>query len=127
MIKGLGNDIVKIARIEQMIEKYGDHFLKKIFSEKERLYCLEKANPAIHFSGRWAVKEAFYKALPQECQKISSWQSIETISSNGIFSHPKIKIICNKLKNKMVDCDISYFHVTISHENEYCVGTVILE
>lgn len=126
MIKGLGNDIVKIDRIETMISKYGEQFLGKIFTENERTYCEKKRLSALHFAGRWAVKEAFYKALPKTCQKDSSWQSIETVNDADILGAPKVYILSEKLQKSMADHGISETFVTISHEQEYCVSTVIL-
>ena len=58
-----GIDIVDVARIKNSIENYKGKFLNKIFSEEEQSYCFSKANPYIHFAGKFAAKEAVIKSL----------------------------------------------------------------
>ncbi|TMD51802.1 MAG: holo-[acyl-carrier-protein] synthase, partial [Chloroflexi bacterium] len=62
-IIGLGLDATDIGRISDTIERYGERFLKRIFTEGEIAYCLRRRVPAIHFAGRFAAKEATMKAL----------------------------------------------------------------
>jgi len=81
MIKGIGIDIVEIGRIEKNDPQLRKPVLGKVFTEAEIVYCQKMAKPAIHFAGRWAAKEAFYKALPQECQRVSGWKSMEVIAA----------------------------------------------
>ncbi|QHI95331.1 holo-ACP synthase [Aristophania vespae] len=65
MILGIGADICLISRIEKVIKRHGDLFLKKIFLPEERLY-VDQLNPKMRLGGyakRWAAKEACTKAL----------------------------------------------------------------
>jgi holo-[acyl-carrier protein] synthase len=126
MIKGIGTDIVSIARIRRMIEKYGNQFLNKIFTQNEIKYCKEKAAPAVHLSGRWAAKESFYKALPFDCQKISGWKSIEIVPEDNC-NKPIIKIVDTELNSRMQKYEITKFNLSISHEKEFCIAIVIME
>ena len=125
MIKGFGTDIVEICRIERLIEKYSTHFLEKVFTPSEITYCGKMANPAIHFAGRWAAKEAFYKALPVSCQKHSYWKSIEIVKAEA--GKPQIQICTNVLRNSLEKEGITLYHLSISHERSYCIASVILE
>ena len=59
----LGTDIVPISRIENMINKKGDHFLNHIFTQYEQKICNAKEMAPIHYSGKFAAKEAVKKAL----------------------------------------------------------------
>jgi holo-[acyl-carrier protein] synthase len=122
----MGVDIVDIRRIENLITRYGEYFLTKVYSAAERLYCEKMARSALHFAGRWAAKEAFYKALPETCQAISSWQSIEIVPSPP-KKQPIINILDPQLLAAMQDENIATCFVTISHEKEYCVANVLLE
>src|SRR5437667_5961128 len=63
MILGLGSDLIDIRRIEQVIERYGDRFLDRIFTDAERRKCDRRANPAASYARRFAAKEACSKAL----------------------------------------------------------------
>ena len=62
-IIGLGLDATEIDRIADSIERYGERFLRRIFTESEVAYCMRRRVPAIHFAGRFAAKEAAMKAL----------------------------------------------------------------
>lgn len=126
MIKGIGTDIVSIARIHRMIEKYGNQFLNKIFTMDEIQYCRDKAVPSVHLSGRWAAKESFYKALPVDCQKISGWRSIE-VMPEGTSNRPVIHVVDAVLGLKMQLYEITRINLSISHEKEFCIAMVILE
>src|SRR5439155_1845956 len=57
-IIGLGIDATDIPRIEAAIAKYGERFLRRVFTEGEIAYCMRRREPAIHFAGRFAAKEA---------------------------------------------------------------------
>ena len=126
MLKGVGIDIVEIGRISRMVETYGDLFLCKVFTEKEIFWCRQKAVPAIHFAGRWAAKEAFYKALPDQLQPFSSWKSIEILPEEG-NSKPRIIICEDKLLIKMQSQSVKQVHLSISHEKSVCTAIVIIE
>jgi holo-[acyl-carrier protein] synthase len=126
MIKGTGIDIVDIGRIERLIEKYGRHFLAKVFSEKEIRYCEAQARPAVHFAGRWAAKEAFYKALTSSSQAQATWQAIEVLpgASNR---RPSIAVRSPALAQRLAAENIGAMHVSISHERNYCTAIVVME
>ncbi|GAB5465230.1 MAG: holo-ACP synthase [Candidatus Kapaibacteriales bacterium] len=64
MVIGIGIDNVDTGRIKESIEKYGDRFVKKIFTETEKEYCNRfKGTEHLHFAARFAAKEAFSKAV----------------------------------------------------------------
>ncbi len=64
MIIGIGTDIIEISRIQNSIEKYGDRFLKRIFTETEKKYSESfNENKFQHYAARFAAKEAFSKAI----------------------------------------------------------------
>ena len=63
MIFGIGTDLVEVSRVEKILQKWGEKFLKKVFSQNEIEYCKKKAFPAIHFAARFAAKESFLKSL----------------------------------------------------------------
>ena len=107
-----------------MILKYGDQFVRKIFTDAEIDFCNDRADAAVHFAGRWAVKEAFYKALPLSCQRLSSWKSIQiAVPAEG--GRPVMEVCCDRLGQRIALEGIAAFHVSISHEREYCIGFVV--
>jgi len=82
-IIGLGIDATDIPRIERTIERYGERFIKRIFTEGEIAYCLRRRRPAIHFAGRFAAKEAAMKALGTGHTPEVLWRSVEVIRRGG--------------------------------------------
>ena len=62
-IYGIGTDLVETARIASALERLGDSFLKRCFTESEIAYCQRHANAALPFAARWAAKEAIAKAF----------------------------------------------------------------
>jgi holo-[acyl-carrier protein] synthase len=82
-IIGLGIDATDIPRIERTIERYGERFIKRIFTEGEIAYCLRRRHPAVHFAGRFAAKEAAMKALGTGHTPEVLWRSVEVIRRGG--------------------------------------------
>jgi len=115
----IGVDIVDVARIDSILESsHGGAFLKRTFTQNEIDYCIEKAKPAIHFSGRFAAKEAIKKALlSSKLAEIIPFQSIEVINEPGgapvVIFHGEI--------NKSINCKVS-----ISHTDSNAVGFAII-
>jgi holo-[acyl-carrier protein] synthase len=126
LIRGIGIDVVDIERIRKIIEKYGKHFIEKIFTRNEITYCSAQVRSEIHFAGRFAAKEAFYKALPLQCQSVSTWKSISILpgSDNG---KPEISINNEILQDSLIIENITSIQVSISHEKSICTSIVIIE
>ena len=126
MIVGVGVDICDAKRMAKIIEKpHWKNFQKKVFSDGEIEYCQKMKNASPHFSVRWAVKEAFYKALPDDLQKMSSWKSIEYINDGE--KKPAVYVCDEKLATALKNHKISKIHCSVSHEKEVCVAQIILE
>lgn len=122
MIYGVGIDIVRIGRMKQVVEKWGQHFLDRVFTEKEIAYCYEKKEPHLSLAVRFAAKEAMIKALGS----ISglSLRDIEIVNSgNGKPSFRVAAALEKVLKEKL----INRVHLSLSHEHEYGVACVVLE
>ncbi len=95
MIRGIGIDVVEVDRIERLYRKYGDKFLKKVYTEEEISYCMNKANRFECLAGRFSAKEAVVKATGG---RVGIYKEIEII--NGEYG-PIVKIrgefFCNML------------------------------
>ena len=80
MIYGIGVDLVKVARIERVLARYGDRFCARVFTEREIAYCRGKSWAAAGFAMRFAAKEAFSKALGVGLRKGGiRWREVEVI------------------------------------------------
>ena len=80
---GLGLDATDIERVAGTITRYGDRFLHRIFTPGEVAYCLRRREPAIHFAGRFAAKEAAMKALGTGHSQGVLWRDVEVIRRGG--------------------------------------------
>ena len=117
----IGTDIVPMSRIENNIKDNKDRFLDHIFTAREQVTCNEKATPSIHYSGKFAAKEAIKKALLSSKRiKYISLKSIEI--QNDDLGAPVIYI-----SSKDIDVDPEKIKVSISHAGEYATSTAILE
>src|SRR6185312_1394271 len=74
---GIGIDIVDCARIESSIERFGDRFLHRVFTDGEIAYAQSMKFPARHLAARFAAKEALSKAFGTGIGKAMSWKDID--------------------------------------------------
>ena len=114
----IGTDIVSVSRIEKILQQYSDRFKKHVFTDKEKSYCDLKSNPAVHYAGRFAAKEAVKKAL-YSSSIINSidFADIEIISN--VSGAPEVKLSTKDLKNVFVK-------VSISHIDELAIAFALV-
>jgi holo-[acyl-carrier protein] synthase len=82
-IIGLGFDATDIPRIADTIERYGDRFVNRIFTDGEIAYSNRRREPAIHLAGRFAAKEATMKALGTGHSQGVLWRDVEVVRQRG--------------------------------------------
>ena len=82
-ILGLGFDATDIPRIGTTVERYGDRFLRRVFTDGEIAYCTRRRNPVPHLAGRFAAKEAAMKALGTGHSRGVLWKDIEVVRLSG--------------------------------------------
>jgi holo-[acyl-carrier protein] synthase len=80
MILGLGSDLVDIRRIEQILERYGDRFVDRIFTDAERKRCDRRADRAASYARRFAAKEACSKALGTGFRDGVFWRDLGVVN-----------------------------------------------
>jgi holo-[acyl-carrier protein] synthase len=80
MILGVGSDLVDVRRIDAMIQRYGDRFLDRIFTEVERRRCDRRANRAEGYARRFAAKEAASKALGTGFRQGIYWRDLGVVN-----------------------------------------------
>ena len=124
MIVGTGIDIAEVPRIAESIERFGERFLKRVFTEGEIQYCDSKANRAERYAARFAAKEAAMKALGTGWNRGVRWRDIEVFRQPG--SRPTIKFygIAAQFAEKLRTRNIA---LSLSHTPEHAIAHVILE
>src|SRR6201993_956945 len=83
MVLGMGTDLIETRRLQQSIERYGNRFLERIFTDGEIAYCMRRRHSAIHFAGRFASKEAAMKALGTGHSRGVLWRDVEVVRRGG--------------------------------------------
>jgi holo-[acyl-carrier protein] synthase len=124
MIYGIGVDIVEISRMEKVIERWGERFLRRVFTEGEIAFCQKKGRPAARFALRFAAKEAFAKALGSGFRDGLGFRQIEVKrDSNGrpiLGLHGRGKKMCEGR-------GIAKSHLSLSDDGRYAIAMVVLE
>lgn len=80
MIIGIGSDLIDIRRIERTLERYGDKFIARIFTEEEQRRSERRANRAASYAKRYAAKEACSKALGTGFRKGVYWRDLGVVN-----------------------------------------------
>ncbi len=121
MIQGIGVDLIEIQRIESSINKFGETFLRKIFTDTEIAYCRSRKNPTEHFAARFAAKEAVSKALSTGWTGEFEWKNVEV--TNELSGKPNVILhgsTADALKKSKV-------HLSLSHSDSSVVAFAIIE
>ncbi len=124
MIAGIGVDIVDVARIAGLLERHGERFLARVFTDSEKDYAMKGANPAERLGGRFAVKEAVMKALGTGKAQGILWRDVETV--RGPMGRPVIRLHGQAVK-WLKWRGGETVHVSITHDGGKAVAFVILE
>ncbi len=119
-VTGVGVDIVEVARIEDAIRRFGDRFLKKIYTDIEIKYCNTGKVSCQHFAGKFAAKEAVYKTLNIDC--VVKWTEIEV--RNLEQARPYV-VLHGKVKKIAKEKNISSILVSISHIKTRAVASAV--
>lgn len=122
MIVGLGTDIIEITRIGEMIERHGEHFLQRVYTEQEIRYCQKRKEAMQHFAGRWAAKEAVMKTLGTGFLKGVGWRTIEV---TALTSGQPVITLSGGAKDYAGRIGVEDVLITISHCRNYATATAI--
>ena len=125
MIVSTGIDIIEIKRLTASIQRYGSHFLDRVYTARE-----QQAAPnselvrGAYFAGRWAVKEAVSKALGTGIGASCAMTDVEI--TNDAAGAP-VLTLHGAARKTAAERGIARFHISISHEREYAIGQAIAE
>jgi holo-[acyl-carrier protein] synthase len=121
MIRGVGVDIIEITRVGDLTARYGERFLRKIFTPAEIQYCTSRHHAAQHLAARFAAKEALSKALATGWTGTFRWTDIET--RNEPSGRP-VMTVHGPLHEVLTGAAL---HVSLSHSASHVVAVVIIE
>ncbi|MEI6090384.1 MAG: holo-ACP synthase [bacterium] len=122
MIYGIGTDLCEVNRIKQSIEKYGDKFVKRVFTPTEIEYCdLYKDKKYVHYAARFAAKEAFSKAIGTGFTEGFKLNEVGIV--NELSGNPNIELF-GSLQEKYSHLKA---HISLSHTDDNAHAYLILE
>jgi holo-[acyl-carrier protein] synthase len=116
MLTSLGIDITETSRIRQALERWPE-MRARLFTQREREYCEQKADPAAHYAARFAAKEATAKAVGRWLR----WQEVEVVS--GERNRPTLELSGESAEIAGVT-EGARLLLSLSHSREYAVAVV---
>jgi holo-[acyl-carrier protein] synthase len=116
----IGVDIIEISRIQKAVDRWGERFLKRIYTEPELKLCRRKS---ASLAARFASKEAVMKALGTGIKGVS-WKEIETLSEPS--GKPFINLH-GKALSRASSLGLATMAISLSHSREYAVAFVVGE
>jgi len=123
-IIGIGTDIIECLRIAQMIDRHGELFIRRVYTEHEIEYCSDKKAATQHYAGRWAAKEAVLKALGTGWVRGISWRDVEVRHKPG--GAPTIALR-GGARDVFERSGIREMHISISHCRSHAIAYAVAE
>jgi len=124
MILGTGLDLVEVARIAGLVERHGERFLQRVFTQAELDYCLPRAAREAHLAGRFAAKEAVFKALGTGWSETVSWKQVEVLA--GESGAPEARL-SGGAAERLAALGGKRVHVSITHDGRMAAASAIIE
>jgi holo-[acyl-carrier protein] synthase len=120
----MGVDIAEVERIQRAIERYGEVFLRRIYTPKEREYCEQFKNKYERYAGRFAAKEAAMKALGTGWRRGVRWVDLEVVRETG--GRPALAILGEAAKIAR-EIGVKSVALSMTHTETLALAQVILE
>jgi holo-[acyl-carrier protein] synthase len=122
-VRGIGIDVVRISRMREVIARWEERFLRRVFTEGEIAYCRARRDPVPHFAARFAAKEAGLKALGTGLRFGIHWRELEVVRERGqapalVLSGRSREIGASRGGNRML--------LALTHDGDYALAQAML-
>lgn len=124
LIIGMGVDLAEVERIRGAMERYGETFLRRVFTAGEREYCERFKNKYERFAGRFAAKEAAMKALGTGWRRGVRWVDFEVVRERG--GRPTIQLD-GEARKIAEELGVKRIALSITHTAATALAQVIFE
>jgi holo-[acyl-carrier protein] synthase len=121
---GIGVDVIECARIQSSLERFGDRFLHRVFTEGEIAYSISMKFPARHLAARFAGKEAVSKAFGTGIGKAMGWRNIDIQKKQ---SGEPVLVFSGPAKALVAERGVTSALITLSHTEHHAIACVVLE
>ena len=123
-VLGIGVDLVECPRIQHSLDRFGEKFLRRVFTDGEIEYSMSMKFPARHLAARFAAKEAVSKAFGTGIGKAMGWRHIDIRKKPSgepflVFSGPAQELAVAR--------GVASALITLSHTEHHAVAMIVLE
>lgn len=123
VLLGLGADVVEVSRIRGVLERQGERFLERVFTQEEREYCFRMAHPHKHLAARFAAKEAVSKCFTTGIGAELGWRSVSVY--HGERNEPHVRLD-EKGKALLRETGATHVVVSLSHTDTVAMAVAAL-
>lgn len=125
MVVGLGTDLIEISRIEENVARFGDRFLRRIYTPGEIDYCMRKQKTSAEsLAARFAAKEAAAKALGTGISRGVSWLEMEVVRHPG--QAPQIHLH-GRAAERAARLGVRHSSLSLTHSRTEALAVVVLD
>jgi holo-[acyl-carrier protein] synthase len=116
---GVGTAIVEVLRIGRMIERHGELFLARVYTDREIRFCQKRKHSAVHFARLWAAKEAVLMALEMKSRRDLVWNDTEI----RVDARGKSRVLlCGAAKEQAKRLRVADVRLAIAHCRGYATA-----
>ena len=123
-VLGIGVDLVECARIQHSIDRFGDRFLHRVFTDGEIEYSMSMKFPARHLAARFAAKEAVSKAFGTGIGKAMGWRNIDIRKRP---SGEPFLVFLGPAQQLAVARGVTSALITLSHTEHHAIACIVLD
>ena len=117
-----GIDLVDCPRIEQMMQRHGERFLRRVFTPAEQAYAEKSKNTVEKFAGRFAAKEAILKLMGTGWRGKIAWTDIEI--TNNAAGQPEVTLT-GEVKKIAEGLGIGHISISITHTANFAIASAV--
>lgn len=123
ILVGLGTDIIEVERVRGVIERQGERFLQRVFTDEERAYCAGMKYPHKHYAARFAAKEAISKCFCTGIGAELGWRSVSIY--HGERHQPLVRLD-DSAQRLLEHVGATHVHVSLSHTETVAMAVAAL-
>ena len=123
ILLGLGADVIEVERIRGVLERQGERFLARVFTDEEREYCFRMAQPHKHLAARFAAKEAVSKSFTTGIGTELGWRSVSVY--HGSRNEPLVRLD-EKGEALLKSVGATHVMLTLSHTDSVAMAVAAL-
>src|SRR5437660_1394978 len=121
---GIGVDLVECSRIQHSLDRFGERFLRRVFTDGEIAYSNSMKFPARHLAARFAAKEAVSKAFGTGIGKSMGWRDIDVQKKS---SGEPFLVLSGGAETLARDLGMTKALITLSHTDQHAIAMIVLE